>query len=800
MKKYTLRGKDEKTMTEEKTKDMTKHESEPRTNEYAPPVRWLDGIRALWESILMLGAGFFFGGTALPLSVYPLGCALISALPRHGLSVLIGIWLRCAYATSLGETLLPYSIGASAILACRLLLCLIVYGGKRLLHRKRLSDTVMIRVLVCVTTVLIISLSDILQNGITLEKTLAMLLSGAASMAFSFLYTFFFEEEHRGTPAYEAGLGAVAFSAALSFLPFSIGNFSLAEALAFAVTLYVGFLGSPTRSSAVGLLCGLALGGYYAPVLALAGLVAGIFSEVHALLSGMATVLVSVCGILYFGGAEGVVETLPELLFAAFAVTGLICIGLLGTTDAEKRERGDADSIKALLARRNEAERERRMTEISQAMNSLSEIIRGLSERARRPEPRKLSEKCRTVWIEHCQACPNRDSCEGDRLAGSIHTAEIISARLLSEGKISRERLFELTGHRCPSLSVLAEKLNLLAAQMQEDAIREDKTRVFAADYESMAQMFADAAAENETHLTVDALLTEKLGEALSGAGLYTESAAVCGDRKKCVILSGKEIMKPSFSPAVLRSICEDVCGVPFGAPSFSSEKGNGTLTLESIPRYTAEIVSRQKQKKGETVCGDSFCSMKNGDGYEYAILCDGMGSGEDAALTSRLCGIFLEKMLSCGNKKATSLEMLNHFLTSRAVECFATVDLVEIDLMLGVASFLKSGAVPSYIIRDRRLYKITSGTFPIGILPEVSVEVTEFELCDGDVILLCSDGVSSDIEVQEGIDPNWFTDFISREWTSDLHTMAERILSAADSLSEKSDDMTVGLIRLKKS
>ncbi len=786
-------------MTEEKTKDMTNKESEPRMNVYAEPRRWLDILQSIWKSLLMLGAGFFFGGTALPLSVYPLGCALISALPRHGISVLVGIWLRCFYASSLGVDILSYSIGATAIIGCRCLLCLALCGGKRLLHIKRLPDTVMTRVLLCVTTVLVISLSDILKHGVTVEKTLGMLLSGAASMAFSFLYTFFFEEEHRGTPAYEAGLGAVSFSATLSLLPFALGTFSFAAVLAFAVTLYVGFLGSPTRSSAVGLLCGLALGGYYAPVLALAGLVSGIFSEVHALLSGMATVLVSVCGILYFGGAEGVIEALPELLFAAFAVTGLICIGLLGTSEAEKRENGETASIKALLARRNEADRERRMKDISRSMNSLSEIMRGLSERARRPEPRKLSEKCRTVWREHCKNCPNKDSCEGSKIAGSAQIADNISARLVAEGKIGRERLLELTDIRCPSMAVLAEKLNALTAQMHEDAIREDKTRVFAADYESMAQMFADAAAENETYLAVDEPLTEKLAEALSGAGLYAESAAVCGDRKKCVILTGKEVMKPSFSPAVLRAVCEDICGVPFGTPSFSSEKGIGILTLESIPRYSAEIVSRQKLKTGETVCGDSFCSMRNGDGYEYAILCDGMGSGEDAALTSRLCGIFLEKMLSCGNKKGTSLEMLNHFLTSRTMECFATVDLVEIDLMLGVASFLKSGAVPSYIIRDRRLYKIASGTFPIGILPEVSVEVTEFELCDGDVILLCSDGVSSDIEVQEGIDPNWFTDFISREWTSDLHTMAERLLAAADALSEKSDDMTVGFIRIRK-
>ena len=91
------------------------------------------------------------------------------------------------------------------------------------------------------------------------------------------------------------------------------------------------------------------------------------------------------------------------------------------------------------------------------------------------------------------------------------------------------------------------------------------------------------------------------------------------------------------------------------------------------------------------------------------------MGSGEEAALTSRMCRVFLEKMLACGNKKSVTLEMLNNLICSKSTECFATVDLLEIDLMLGIASFIKSGAVPSYVIRDRRLIKLHRGPFRSG-------------------------------------------------------------------------------------
>lgn len=788
-------------MTDEKTKErcVSVGAETGTAARYGTPFdAWTKRLRMLGAVLFSFAAGFFFGGTALPLSVYPLGCALVAALPKNAVVALVGIWLRCFYESALGTEMMLYGACASAVLICRFVLCFLLYGGKFLLRIRRLPDAIVARVFLCVLFVLIFSLTEAIGQDFPPEKTLGVGLACVASVAFSLLYCFFFEEEHRATPAFEAGIGAVAFSASLAFSPFALGDFSFGVALSFAVTLYVGFLGSPTRSSAVGLLCGLALGGYYAPVFALVGLVSGMFSEVHAILSGVASVLVSVCGTLYFGGREDVIALLPEALFSAFAITLFVCLGLF-RTDYGKKEIAEGSAVSEFLSRRKDAERERRMNGISHSMNALSSVIRGFSDKFRRPEPRRLTEKCREIWEAHCKNCPNECTCRGLCELETERISSKLASRLMSVGKIDRERLYEITKLRCPDLDTIAAQISALSAQMLEEAIREDKTRVFAMDYESMAQMFADAAAEGDMRLTVDKILSDKLRRALFKAGFCAENVVVCGDRKKFIIATGEEVTRSPLLPSAIHAICEEACGVRLGEPVFMLEKGKSALTLESVPLFEVESASRQLAKEGETVCGDSLSSVRNYDGYYYSFLCDGMGSGEDAALTSRLCSIFLEKMLSCGNKKGITLEMLNHFLTSRTTESFATVDLVEIDLVLGVASFLKSGAVPSYVIRNRHLYKISSGTFPIGILPEVSVEVTEFELCDGDVILVCSDGVSSDIESQENEDPRWFVDFISREWTDELDRMAEKIISASCSAESAADDMTVQLLRVRK-
>ncbi len=745
--------------------------------------------------LLALAMGFFLGGAEIFPGVYPMGGALVSVLPKNGFMALVGIFLRCLYEATFGNGIFLCAVCAAAILALRTLLCFAVYGRELLLRAGHLPDTLFTKLVLCVSLSLCFALLENIRGGEGAIGAAGLLLLAVCSAAFSFLYCFFFGVEYRELPAFEIGLCAVVFSIALSLRPFAIGDFSMGLVASFAITLYIGFFGSPTRSSAVGLLCGLALGGWYAPILALAGLAAGIFAEVNTVLSAAGAVLVAACAALYFTSWEGVLALLPEILFSAFSVTLLVLLGLVRTD--LRRTVGEREAVADLLVRRRDEERKRRMNGISASMNALSGVVRGFSERFRRPTPEKLTERCREIWRTHCKKCPNQCTCRGLVELESDRVSDKLASRLMSRGRIDRERLYEITKARCPDLDAIAAEISACSAQMLEEAIREDKTRVFAMEYEAMAQMFADAAAEGDMRLTVDRILSDRLRRAFLREGVRAENVIVCGDRKKFVIATGEEVAHTTLAPSVLHGICEQVCGVRFGEPVFMIEKGCGALTLESLPVFEAESEVRQLTKHGERVCGDSVACVRNYDGFYYNFICDGMGSGEDAALTSQLCRIFLEKMLACGNKKATTLEMLNHFLSSRTTESFTTVDLVEIDLFQGVASFLKSGAVPSYVIRNGNLYKISSGTFPIGILPEVSVEVTEFELCDADVILLCSDGIASEIESHEEKEPTWFADLIAREWTQDLAALSAGIIGAMRTPPE--DDATVSLVRIRR-
>jgi stage II sporulation protein E len=182
-----------------------------------------------------------------------------------------------------------------------------------------------------------------------------------------------------------------------------------------------------------------------------------------------------------------------------------------------------------------------------------------------------------------------------------------------------------------------------------------------------------------------------------------------------------------------------------------------------------------------------------------YGFICDGMGSGEAAGATAGLCKTFLSSMLSYGNKKSTTLEMLNMFISNKNTECFSTVDLLEIDLLCGKACFVKSGAAASYIVRRGDVFKIASGTVPIGILQEVNAQITEFDLCEGDVIVMCSDGAITDTELGEEECEMRLAEFLEYEWRLEVNEMAEKILAEVSFRTKRADDVSICVYRIKK-
>lgn len=754
---------------------------------------------AFLRAAAYITAGFFFCAAELPFGARVLGVSLVCAVSGGAPFVLLGIVGRSVTETLFAQDFSLLIFALASLLACvARLIFSAAFWRPRDFGGFRMRDGMAGRILLASLVTASASAALLILDGYSLSALLDAVFATVSAAMFTFLFSLVFEKSYKFTTFFDTGIAAFLFAAVLSLSGIEVFGVSAGLCAAFAATLYIGYFGQAARGCTTGLFIGIACGGPYIPLFAVAGLAAGVFYRIGVLAGSVLSVGVFVCGAVLSGADLAYGAYLPEILIGAGLVTLPALIGGLPDLCLYGRETPDGMTLSDIIVRRREEDNRKRMEGLARTMTSVSDVLRSLSDTFRTPDRCTVEKMCRDIWRSHCSECGGGCSplelCRGD---GAF--LDKFTMRLMKDGKLSADEIGDLVGNECGHLNAILADVNSCAARLIGEAIARDKTQVFTYDYDATAQILSDAVAYADGNYRADRVLTDRLRRAFLASGIAAENLVVCGDRKKAIIACGGELTRATLGVDDVRRLCEKICGVSFAPPEFRMEGDRFAMTLESACRFRAEHAGRQAVKTGEDYCGDAVSVVQNREGYFYCFICDGMGSGKDAALTARICRVFLEKMLACGNKKTTALEMLNTIIRCKGTECFATVDLLEIDLMLGTASFIKSGATPSYVIRDGKLFKIASSTAPIGILPQIRAEVTEFDLAENDVIVLSSDGIAYDDELFRADDTAWFAEMLETECGDDLSAMAEKIVSMASRRNTRSDDMTVELVRVQK-
>ncbi|MBQ0126081.1 MAG: SpoIIE family protein phosphatase, partial [Clostridiales bacterium] len=703
--------------------------------------------------------GFLLGAAELPLGVYPLGIGIVCAVTKNPIAALGGALVGGILT---GQSV--YALSSAVALSFRLVL-FFAMGGKTVIKGGiRISDHIIMKIAAAAVGGICSLAVGYIQNPdayTLLGGIFSLSIAVGSTVAFSFL----FDGNFRYTPLIPVGLISVFFGVALSLSKIEFYGFPLCLVFCIGATLLISYMYGGAHGGIAGLLLGIALGGKWMPILAFTGCVSGFFGIIGSFAAEMTSFCVFECAVIYaYGVGEWRTYLIPIVI--GEALTALpAAFGAIKKVRADVSDTTCADMINKI----KENENKKRMEMLSNAMMSISDIATSIAGKFRKPDKLSLEAMCRSVWRKNCESCPIDCKCHDISSIPGDDVIENLTERLMGSERITEEKMSTLIGTKCPKTDEIISQINDGAAAVFERALADSRADVCALDYKASAEMISDAMSQSGGRYDVDAALSEKLRRALLRIGFATKNLVVFGNRKTYVIATGDEILRSGVGVDDIRLTCESVCRKKFSTPSFRLENGQAAMVVESEALFCAEYAGRQCAKDKEMCNGDSVSVIENRDGYFYCFICDGMGSGNVAAATSGICSVFLEKMLACGNGKSSTLQMLNTLVRNKGVECYATVDMLEIDLICGVASFVKSGATPSYVKRGENIFKIESNTFPIGIMSELSAELTEFELKDGDVIIMCSDGVAQDFDISASLDPSWFVGFIEREWTDDL-------------------------------
>jgi stage II sporulation protein E len=330
---------------------------------------------------------------------------------------------------------------------------------------------------------------------------------------------------------------------------------------------------------------------------------------------------------------------------------------------------------------------------------------------------------------------------------------------------------------------------------MREDKPCYDGTRSqgisSAEEYEMVARLLKSAEEKDREETSVDKDITPILNGIMTENGLVGRARAF-GKRRKRVILACEDQGGSRISSKALRQDIEKALGISLSAPEYYRKDKMALMECHGKRRLKVSMATVSSAGHMGEVSGDTAVCFETEDDYYYALISDGMGSGEIARETSLFVCDFLSSALSVGSVGETVIHMLNHTLRSRAEECSATVDLLEIDMIRGEGRFIKSGAAPSYVKRGSSIFRVKSQTAPLGLLSSVDAEKIKLDVKAGDYVIMLSDGVADETD-----DAAWLLLLLGEPPKKSLTDYARLILEEAKKNSAGSDDKTVAVIRI---
>ena len=329
-------------------------------------------------------------------------------------------------------------------------------------------------------------------------------------------------------------------------------------------------------------------------------------------------------------------------------------------------------------------------------------------------------------------------------------------------------------------LSGVSEAISNLAEQLsinEEDLFKDKKQEI-----KSLL---------NEKEIDIKEIIIKREESGKYLATLYT-NACESLDGKQCYMKKITKIIEKVLDEKI--TLQKQKCGL--------RENDNSCMfTFTSQDKFSMQVGVSKAKKAGSVISGDTTTQTRLEDGKYLLAISDGMGSGADARKSSKIAIKMLERLLETGFNNDIALKLINSIITNNTdSETFATLDVNILDLYNGNMKFFKNGACPTFLKRNKKVEILKSVSLPTGILENIDLIEYNQELKDGDIIVMCSDGI---IESNKEFTNKelWVKYLLEDIETDDAQRIADIILNESrdNDFGQEKDDMTVICFRINK-
>jgi len=632
------------------------------------------------------------------------------------------------------------------------------------------------------------------------------------------------------------GASLIIAIAVTAFEPIRIFGYSVKNILSILIVLVLGWKHGCLVGGAAGITIGVVLGiiSTAEPIMiasyAISGMIAGLFNKL-----GKIGVIIG----FIFGNtlltyvANG--NVVPIILFQEILIASLGLLAIPKNVGFEiENEYGKEKLLPESNTRVLEENRETKQ-KLSNISQTISEMAKSYNEAAvtevEEEEIKKQEEKNQQTFIDELKN--NLDGLEENILYEYLFESEKIQKDIynyLLENEIitKKELLNILAMNNCYILDLTSSEAN--------ESIDNDIRKIIKAinsSYRISNLNFIWKKRIDENKKNVSKQL-EGVSQVISDLAhnIVQQEDKFVGEKEKIkILLSQKEIIVKElqikqeksgrYQVKIYTSVCNNEDGMQCGMKKISQclakvlgcnmilqkqecglrkNKDSCMYSFISQDKFRLQVGIAKTTKKGSPISGDTSLQTKLEDGKYLLAISDGMGSGPEARKSSKIAIKMLERLLTSGFEKENSIKLINSIVSANTDEdMYATLDVEIFDLYAGNVEFIKNGACPTYIKRDDSVQILKSQSLPAGIIEDIDLEQYDKDLKDGDILVICSDGIIE--SNKEYLNKELWVKYLLEDInTDDVQQIADIILKEAIDYDygQEKDDMTIIVVKVR--
>ncbi len=751
-------------------------------------------LKKLAEHLCCLCIGILFSLSGLNGDFSPFGVAFVASVPeKYTLSAALGA--TAGYFISLD------SISALRYTSSILALCVIL-GALKVF--KQIRASVYTPVVVTFLCVSVTGFALVFSGDVNLSSVVLTVSESVIGGCCAFLFARSTEIiTIKGGLKMLTSKKATSLVISLSLLLLSLRNVSVSgvypvHIITVVIILVCGFYAKEAGGAIVGICTGIALGLSTSDVsvitfYSLGGLLAGAFSGLGRIASFMAFVLSGFAVLTLTGTFENIIPLAIETAFS----------GVLFMILTQKfNKQLEAVFLPSVVSPVVESVKSDIVGKLKKASQTSAEICISLTDVNRvleKGERRDVNFICQKTKEQICGSCGLYDVCWGESFEQSDKTFKSLLELKKNGVYLEHKTLPQQFTSFCIRSENVASNFNKMYTDFK---IRESNQNRVREIYNLAAEQFVNVSS------LLDSLcegINDDIKFDMDTATMVRSVATSCGFEalEACCVINTMEKMtvelkvKIPYDKSLVKPLSEQIkmlCKKDFELPEIESDTTAAKFIYKEKAEYKIVSAGIQFNANGEKYSGDSFTTFQDNNGYFYAIICDGMGTGTKAALSSNLAVSLLEKLIKSGFGINASINTVNTSLISKSGdECSVTLDLVVFDLFTGRAEFYKCGAANSSVKCNGKITDVGFCSVPLGILSNVETGTGCGMLSNGDIILMHSDGVREEDELYMKKQLKKFNNGNVRNFTAELCENIRR------SQPEKNDDMTVLTLAVTK-